>query len=172
MSGGARPQRSGGCSPHDRYMRPCPQYQPSLGLRAADLADLQGLGNTPATGLDHGPSLGRAQWPSCVTTLATSLSCPRSPSRRSPRPSRRTPAQSSGQHRVLVSLISRPWPGAAHAAVSVAPSTPMCRHAPITSARGGLLSCYRDRGLKTEAGLGDFAKRTRTHELFLTENRL
>ncbi len=58
---------------------------------------IQGLGNTPRPGPDRGPSLGLAQWPSCVTTLATSLSCPRSSSRRSSWPSWRTLARSSGR---------------------------------------------------------------------------
>lgn len=74
-SGGARPQGSGGCSPRDPYMRPCPQFQPSLGLGPADLADHQGLGNTP-TRPDQGLSLGRAQWLRCAHPPPQSLSCP------------------------------------------------------------------------------------------------
>lgn len=35
-------------------MRPCPQYQPSLGLEPARLVDLQGLGNTLTTGTRSG----------------------------------------------------------------------------------------------------------------------
>ena len=56
-----------------------------------------GAGEHPTTGPDRGLSLGPAQWPSCLTTPATSLSCPRSSSRRSLWPSRRTLAGSSGR---------------------------------------------------------------------------
>ena len=51
-------------------------FSQALGSNPAHLADLQGLGNTPRPGPDRGLSLGRAQWPSCLTTPATSLSCP------------------------------------------------------------------------------------------------
>jgi hypothetical protein len=67
------------------------------GFEPARLVDLQGLGNTQREGWIRGPSLGRAQWQSCLTTPATSLSCPRPSSRRSPWPSRRTLAGSSGR---------------------------------------------------------------------------
>jgi len=57
----------------------------------------KGLGNTQRQGRIRGPSLGRAQRPSCLTTPASSLSCHRSPRRRSPRPSGHAPAQPSGR---------------------------------------------------------------------------
>ena len=93
------------------------------------------------------------QWPSCVTTLATSLSCPRSSSRRSPRPSRRTLAGSSGRTSHCGDIVRRLHPGAAHATITMAPSIPMCRQAPVASARCGLLSCCSDFSLPRPARL-------------------
>ena len=52
-------------------MRHCPQYQPSLGLEPADLADLEGLANTPRHRLDRGLSLDRAQRPSLSPQAST-----------------------------------------------------------------------------------------------------
>lgn len=54
----------------------------------------KGWGTPSRQGPDQRMSLRFGQWPSCFTTPATSLSCPHSPSRRSPRPSRR---QAPGQ---------------------------------------------------------------------------
>ena len=78
-------------------MRPCPQYQPSLGSNPPAWSIFKGWGTPQRHRLEKGMSLGWGQWPSCLTTPATSLSCPHSPSRRSPWPSRRVRAGSSGQ---------------------------------------------------------------------------
>ncbi len=76
----------------------------------------RGLGNTPRQGPDQGLSLGWGQWPSCLTTPATSLSCPRpsepsiSPWRRSPAPGRWDASQLIGSLRgplVLPSPLNR-----------------------------------------------------------------
>ena len=57
----------------------------------------KGWGTPSRQGPDQGVSLGWGQWPSCLTTPATSLSCPHSSSRRSPWPSRRGRAYPSGR---------------------------------------------------------------------------
>ncbi len=56
-----------------------------------------GWGTPPRQRRIRGLSLRSRQWPSCLTTPATSLSYPRPSSRRSPWPSRRAPTHPSGR---------------------------------------------------------------------------